>query len=168
MIRKPAVAVVLSGFLVFAGLGSAYSPQLVQRVAQKRHSPVSVAVAGIAAIALLYLAVLPMLFQQLIGLPDAIKMALSIILIAPMAFFMGMPFPIVLARVADRAPDFIPWAWGINGFASVISASLATLLAIEFGFSVVILLALGLYATWHDQPARHDVGHASVEHVPTT
>ncbi|MCH7852830.1 MAG: SAM-dependent methyltransferase [Proteobacteria bacterium] len=142
-----AVAVVLSGFLVFAGLGSAYSAQLVQRVAQKRHSPVSVAVAGIAAIALLYLAVLPMLFQQLIGLPDAIKMALSIILIAPMAFFMGMPFPIVLARVADRAPDFIPWAWGINGFASVISASLATLLAIEFGFSVVILLALGLYAT---------------------
>jgi hypothetical protein len=64
-----------------------------------------------------------------------------------MAFFMGMPFPIGLTRVADSAPDFIPWAWGINGFASVMSASLATLLAIEFGFSVVILLALGLYVT---------------------
>jgi len=58
-----------------------------------------------------------------------------------------MPFPIGLTRVANSAPDFIPWAWGINGFASVMSASLATLLAIEFGFSVVILLALGLYAT---------------------
>ncbi len=142
-----AVAVVLSGFLVFAGLGSAYSSQLVKRVAQIRYSPVSIAVAGIAAIALLYMAVLPTLFQQLIGLPDAIKMALSVVLIAPMAFFMGMPFPIGLNRVADSAPDFIPWAWGINGFASVMSASLATLLAIEFGFSMVVLLALGFYAT---------------------
>ena len=74
-------------------------------------------------------------------------MAVSVVLIAPMAFFMGMPFPIGLNRVADSAPDFIPWAWGINGFASVMSASLATLLAIEYGFSVVILLALGLYIT---------------------
>ena len=60
---------------------------------------------------------------------------------------MGMPFPIGLNRVADDAPDFIPWAWGINGFASVMSASLATLLAIELGFTAVVLLALGLYAT---------------------
>ncbi len=140
------VAVVLSGFLVFAGLGSAYSGQWVQRAEQNKRSPVSVAVAAVASIALLYMAVLPMLFEQLIGLADAVKMALSIVLIAPMAFFMGMPFPIGLTRVADSAPDFIPWAWGINGFASVISASSATLLAIEFGFSVVILLALGLYA----------------------
>jgi hypothetical protein len=44
-------------------------------------------------------------------------------------------------------PDFIPWAWGINGFASVLSASLVTLLAIEFGFTVVALFALGCCAT---------------------
>jgi hypothetical protein len=74
-------------------------------------------------------------------------MALSIFLIAPLAFCMGMPFPIALHRVAKNMPDFIPWAWGINGFASVMSASLATLLAIEFGFTVVVLFALGLYAT---------------------
>ncbi len=49
--------------------------------------------------------------------------------------------------MAANAPDFIPWAWGINGFASVMSASLATLLAIEFGFTVVVLIALALYAT---------------------
>jgi len=56
-----------------------------------------------------------------------------------------MPFPIGLKRLTDGAADFIPWAWGINGFASVVSAALATLLAIEFGFTVVVLLALGLY-----------------------
>jgi hypothetical protein len=67
-------------------------------------------------------------------------------LIAPLAFCMGMPFPIGLNRVASSMPDFVPWAWGINGFASVVSASLATLLAITFGFTTVVLLALLLYA----------------------
>jgi len=142
-----AIAVVLSGFLMFAGFGSAYSAQLAHRVEQLGRSPVSIAVVGISATALLYLVLLPVLFQQLMGLADSIKMVLSILLIAPLAFCMGMPFPIGMNRVANSAPDFIPWAWGINGFASVMSAALATLLAIEFGFTVVVLLALGLYAT---------------------
>jgi spermidine synthase len=141
------VAVVLSGFLIFAGLGSAYSPRLTQRVEQLDRAPVSVAVTGIVIITLLYIALLPLLFSLLVGLADGVKMALSVLLIAPLAFCMGMPFPIGLKRLADNAPDFIPWAWGINGFASVMSAALATLLAIEFGFTVVVLLALGLYAS---------------------
>ena len=70
---------------------------------------------------------------------------MSVALIAPLAMCMGMPFPLGLRRVAQAAPDFIPWAWGINGFASVVSAVLATLLAIEFGFNVVVLLALMMY-----------------------
>ena len=44
-----------------------------------------------------------------------------------------------------EAPGFIPWAWGLNGFASVLSAALATLLAIEFGFNAVLLAAMVLY-----------------------
>jgi len=140
------VAVVLSGFLIFAGIGSACSGKLEKRVQQNGHQSVAVVVAGIATITLLYLLLLPALFQQLIGLADGVKVSLSFLLIAPLAFCMGMPFPIGLKQLADSAPDFIPWAWGINGFASVISASMATLLAIEFGFTVVLLLALGLYA----------------------
>ena len=111
-----------------------------------KSSAVSVAVAGIVVITLLYVMLLPLLFQVLIGLAAGIKMALSILLIAPLAFCMGMPFPLGLKQLADNAPDFIPWAWGINGFASVMSAALATLLAIEFGFTAVVMLALGLYA----------------------
>ena len=141
------VAVVLGGFLVFAGIGSACSGKFSEIVRQKERPPVAIAVAGIAVVTLLYLVLLPMLFRELIGLQDSIKMALSVVLIAPLAVCMGLPFPIGLTRVADNAPDFIPWAWGINGFASVMSAALATLLAIEFGFTAVVLLALGLYAT---------------------
>ena len=65
-----------------------------------------------------------------IGAADGLRVLLSVVLIAPLAFFMGMPFPLGLRRVAEQAPDFVPWAWGINGFASVVSAVLATLLAI--------------------------------------
>lgn len=99
----------------------------------------------IISIALLYLMALPHLFVLLSGLSDASKIAITLVLIAPLAFFMGMPFPLGLGAIAEKAGDYIPWAWGLNGYASVISASLATLLAIELGFSVVLIMALGLY-----------------------
>ena len=83
-----------------------------------------------------------------------------------MAFCMGMPFPIGLSRVAHNAPDFIPWAWGINGFASVMSASLATLLAIAFGFTTVVLLALALYAT--AAAIVHNSGDSSLNQTMST
>ena len=70
---------------------------------------------------------------------------ITIILIAPLAFFMGMPFPMALAMLAEHAQDLIPWAWSINGCASVVSVVLATLLAIHFGFTIVILIATLLY-----------------------
>ena len=140
------VAVVLSGFLLFAGLGSVASERLARRLPRPGVSPVTVAVAAIALLALAYIVVLPAIFSRFMGLPDAARIALSLLLIAPLAFFMGMPFPLGLARLAEQAPGFVPWAWGINGFASVVSAVLATLLAIEFGFNVVILLALVFYA----------------------
>lgn len=56
---------------------------------------------------------------------------------------MGMPFPLSLAR---QDQPLVPWAWSINACASVVSASLATMIAIHFGFRAVLWLALGLYA----------------------
>ena len=140
-----AVAVVLASFLVFAGAGSAYSVRLSGRTVARRFTPVSIAVAGIAGIAAIYLFLLPPLFGLFIGAADGLRILLSVVLIAPLAFFMGTPFPLGLRRIAERAPDFVPWAWGINGFASVVSAVLATLLAIHFGFTAVIVLAIVLY-----------------------
>ncbi len=141
-----AIGVVLSGFLVFAGLGSGYSQRFAERLRDRGLSAIAVAVAAIAAIALVYLALLPLLSRELIALADPLRVALSLALIAPLAFFMGMPFPLALARVSTQAPAFIPWAWGVNGFASVVSATLATLLAIHFGFTLVVAFALALYA----------------------
>ena len=139
------VAVVLSGFLVFAGLGSAYSVRLAQHARARDRSPVVLAVMAIAILAIFYILLMPTLFRALVGLPDMAKVMISIALIAPLAFFMGIPFPLGLKQVAGLAPDFVAWAWGLNGFASVLGAVLATLLAIEFGFTLVIVVALVCY-----------------------
>lgn len=140
------VAVVLAGFLVFAGLGSSCAVRIAQKFEQAGTSPVRVAVAAIAFFTLAWIVILPWIFERMIGQGDLLRVSVSLALIAPLAFCMGIPFPLGLRRVASFAPGFIPWAWGINGLASVISAALATLLAIEFGFTVVLLLALLLYA----------------------
>ena len=138
-----AIAVVLSSFLVFSGLGSAWSGRAS---AADRGRLLGQAVTGIVVLGTLYLLSLGALLEQLAGLPDVTRILTSAALIAPLAFCMGMPFPLGLARLADYAPDLIPWAWAINGCASVISAVLATLLAIHLGFATVIGVALLLYA----------------------
>jgi len=139
-----AVATVLAAFLVFAGLGSAWTARLPQDGATAARA-VRYGVLLIAVLGGAYTLLLGPLFDQLIPLGMAARIAISTLLIAPLAFCMGMPFPLGLSQVGVKAPEFIPWAWGINGCASVLSAVAATLLAIQFGFTVVVLAALLLY-----------------------
>ena len=135
-----AVGVVLCAFLVFAAVGSWLAGRW--QAANK----VTLAVLAMGALSLLYLVILPILFQGLNYLPDAVKIIISVLLIAPLAMCMGVPFPTGMKRLADTREDAIPWAWAINGFASVVGAVLATLLAIHLGFAMVILLAVLIYA----------------------
>jgi SAM-dependent methyltransferase len=137
-----AVATSLSAFLFFAGLGSRAS----QRLQKTRNTrPVMWPVIGVCAVALLYLLLLPGLFQKLMALDFALKLVLCVALLAPLGLAMGMPFPMGVAAVAASSEPLVPWAWGINACASVIGAVLATLLAIHFGFTVVVIAALLLY-----------------------
>lgn len=138
-----AIAVVLCGFLIFSGIGSHYAGRLLK---QGRNRPLRPIILTLGVIVLGYLWLLPSLFTWLAALPDVAKVAITLILIAPLAFCMGMPFPLGLAHVAGYAPHLLPWAWGVNGCASLISAILATLLAIHLGFTWVILFAVLLYS----------------------
>ena len=144
-----AVAVVLCGFLLFASLGSLLSGHLSERLGRPEYT-VRAAVLAIGALALLYLFLLPEVFQALAGLGELPRIALSLALIAPLAFCMGMPFPLGLQRLAGSAPALIPWAWAINACCSVIAAVLASLLALHLGFTVVVALAVAIYvaAAW--------------------
>jgi hypothetical protein len=142
-LRHPlyAIGVVLAGFLVFAGLGSGWAARQGDRFA----AALRLAVLAIAVLATLYVLSLPQLFRALIGLPDMARIALSLMLIAPLAFAMGMPFPLALGLLKQSEPDLVPWAWAVNGCASVLRAILATILAINLGTTAVVLLAVLLY-----------------------
>jgi hypothetical protein len=136
-----AVAVALAGFLAFAGLGAGAAEALARRLGR---AAIPAAAAGIAALAFAYLAALPAVFDALARLPGAGRVAVSLALIAPIAALMGLPFPLGLARLRDD-PGFVPWAWGLNGCASVIGASAATMLAMHLGFMALVALAAILY-----------------------
>ncbi len=137
------VATSLSAFLVFAGMGSYWSGALTR--VRSRNQSLKISVFSIVFISLGYLFLLPALFDVLMAAPLIIKIFTSILLIAPLAFFMGMPLPLAMESLSQNEQSLIPWAWGINGCASVISAVLATLLAIHFGFTMVVVMAIILY-----------------------
>jgi len=134
-----ATVAVLAGFLVFAGAGSFVASRVRNRARTLRW-----AVAGIVVLLLLQTVALPPppgIFES-----TTTRVIVTLALVAPLAFLMGMPFPLGLSRLAGEAPAFIPWAWGINGCASVLSALLAALLAVHLGFGAVLVMAAGLYA----------------------
>ena len=139
-----AVSAVLCAFLVFAGLGSGAARAFALHVGSDRLAA-RIAVAGIALVAATHLLLLGDLFRHLTVLPLLFKVPISILAIAPLAFCMGMPFPLGLGSIQAGAPPLLPWAWGINGCASVVSAILASLLALHLGLRMVLLSAVALY-----------------------
>ncbi len=132
-----AAAAVLAIFLVFAGMGSQYG--------QAKQIRIKWPVAIILGLGIADLIAVNHLLAAFNWLPVPMKIFCTILLLGPLAFTMGMPFPLALTEVGTDAPDLIPWAWAVNGCASVIGAVLATLLAIHFGFTAVVLAALTLY-----------------------
>jgi hypothetical protein len=135
------VAVTLVGFLVFSGCGSLASTRLVRSGALR----VWVAVIAIIVIGIIEINLLKFGFDWLVGFSRLGRVCLGLAICAPLAFFMGMPFPTGLAELDKQNRALVPWAWGINGFASVTAAVLGTCLAISLGFTSLGLIALCAY-----------------------
>ncbi|MGA9269206.1 MAG: hypothetical protein WBV45_01200, partial [Lutimonas sp.] len=131
---------VITVMLICSGLGSRYSEKLGLHL--KPHIRV---LTTIAFFALLYALILGPLLSGTVGLTMAAKLAITLMVIGIPAFFMGMPFPLGLKKLDASTEDDVPWAWGVNGFASVISVSLAVIFSVELGFVVVLLLSALAY-----------------------
>mgnify|MGYP005846424167 CR=1 FL=1 len=145
-----AVSVVIAGFLIFAGIGSRFSAALSKALSHfwptdPQPASILTAAAGIAILSTLYVFCIPELFTLLANLGDAGRVAVSMALLAPLAFLMGMPFPLGLAMLGASRPAHVPWAWGINGCASVLATVTASIVAIHFGFRIVVLFAVAFY-----------------------
>ncbi|MHB8630007.1 MAG: spermine/spermidine synthase domain-containing protein [Aggregatilineales bacterium] len=103
------------------------------------------AVIGIVLTMICYIALLPAVTDALLGWPLILKILLSVIIVAPGAFFLGIPFPTGLKELTKHKSELVPWAWGINGAFSVTGTSLAHLVSISWGFSVVLIGVIFLY-----------------------
>ena len=135
-----AAAAVLTTLLICSGLGSLASSRLP---ASER----MLLLVGliIAASILLYGQWLMPVLEASMGWSLPARSAAVFLLLAPPAFVMGMMFPLGLRRLAGSDHTQIPWACGIDSSLSVAATALATLLALEMGFSAVILLAAAAY-----------------------
>jgi hypothetical protein len=117
--------------------------------------PLSLIVAGL----LVYVFVLPAVLNLLVGLPFAMKLGISGVLLVPLGLAMGMPFPTGLRALANFGPDnanSIEWAWAMNAASSVLGSVLAMVIAIEFGLTLTLacaalayLVEIGLLPTIH-------------------
>jgi spermidine synthase len=137
-----AIAFVLAVLLIAAGAGSMCAPRLVG----SRRRPWLVFI-GIVGIVLLYAAYMPAIFRAALGFSLASRLGVGALLLLPLGFGLGIPFPAAAASLSQRtSAPLLGWAWAANGCASVLGPILAVLLAMEFGFSVVMFLAAVIYA----------------------
>jgi hypothetical protein len=136
-----ALTVIIFSMLVSSGLGSYFSP----RLAADSDARLEGVLAGVAVVvALLAVAVSPLLAAG-VGLPLAVKLAISVLLIAPAGFLMGIPFPTGLRRLERRHHASVRWAWSLNAAASVLGSVGAMVLAIYLGLRGTLLIGGGLY-----------------------
>jgi hypothetical protein len=143
----------LAGLLFVSGLGSAWAArQLRAGTSVKRLACLAAVV--IAGTAILYAFGLRAAFTPLLGWPLPARMILAFAAMLPLAS-MGMPFPLALRHLGRTNAELLPWAWAINGCASVVAGPLATLLALGAGLPAVLLAASACYglaalvaATW--------------------
>jgi len=66
-------------------------------------------------------------------------------MLVPAGFMMGMPFPLLIGCLNQGFAERIPWAWGVNGFASVVGSISAVVVGMAAGFRVVLLLGVACY-----------------------
>ncbi|MXW05672.1 MAG: hypothetical protein F4Z81_11455 [Gemmatimonadetes bacterium] len=77
--------------------------------------------------------------------PPGVRLAAVLVLISPLAFAMGLPFPLGLRWFGARSAALVPWAWGVNGCASVLASPLAMIIAMQWGFLLTVTAAAACY-----------------------
>jgi hypothetical protein len=137
------MAVLLFSLLIGAGIGSwAGGIFWKQGVLHK----LRLASMMVGVLVGLYIFFLPHVFTLFMGSPFYSRILISFVLLSPLGFFMGMPFPLAMTLLGEIGlTQYVPRMWGVNGIGSVLGSVLAIALAISFGFSYAMLLGAILY-----------------------
>lgn len=126
------VATTLFSLLVASGVGSRFSRSFSDSV-------VFLFIVGwIVLDAVFFGLIAPVAGQLQMGW----RMIIAALLMAPVGFFMGMPFP----KGALRVGELIDWGFAVNGAASVLGSVLVLMIAFAWGFSMALLFGAVMYA----------------------
>jgi hypothetical protein len=135
------IPVVLGTLLLSSGVGSLTALRLPWPAPQRMR----VVLLSLGVLLVFLLVVLRPAFDAALGLPFGVRVAISVAILVPVGFVMGMPFPLGISAVSDLGPHIVPWAWGINGGTSVLGSVLAIVVAMGTGFTWVLVLSAAIY-----------------------
>jgi hypothetical protein len=136
-----AFAITIFSLLLFSGLGSYWTGKFER----SPESSIKNSFLALVPILLLYAWFLPYIFNYFIGENFWIKGLIAVLFQMPLGFVLGMFFPLGIKVVNRVNVRMVPWAWGINGMSSVVSTIVAIILAMNYGFAVVVYLAIAVY-----------------------
>lgn len=147
------MAVLLFSLLTGAGLGSLYSGRLRQ---EQLYKGITTAAISVSILAIVYIFLIPLVFNALLGLNLALRLLVMVLMLVPLGFLMGFPFPLGIRALKEREMGkYIPWMWGVNGVGSVLGSAFTIVIAISFGFAQALLLGAICYLFVFFVFARH-------------
>jgi predicted membrane-bound spermidine synthase len=138
------LTVTLFSLLLGTGVGSLISRRIDPHHVQTMTSR---ALGAIALVALLAPVIVPRLINVAIPWPLSLRILLAVAIMLPLGVLLGIPLPGGMRLLSTRRPDIIPWGWGLNGAFSVVGATLAVFIAMNWGFSTTLIAAAIVYAT---------------------
>jgi hypothetical protein len=134
------LSVVLFALLLSSGVGSF----LTARLTNRPRSSVLVLM-SLVGVLVVFGVLIPLLTHHFDAASTATRIAVSIAILLPIGFFMGMAFPIGMRRALSEAPSIAPWLWAVNGAASVCASVLVVVIALAAGISAAFWVGSGCY-----------------------
>ena len=132
---------VVSTMLVSSGIGSYFSGKLFANNKKRLYL-----IFGIIVLLVLIIGILnPFFYETFVRMDLVWRIITSVLIIIPLGFFMGMPFPIGISLILPGEKRFVAFAWGVNGFFSVIGTIIAIITAMIYGFMFVFILGAVIY-----------------------
>jgi hypothetical protein len=142
------ITTVLVALLCGAGLGSLTCESVFKAPPMKKlNIVIPLLIAAVLAETLLS----PMVFESFLYLPFAGRIAVASLLLLSLGFFMGMPFPLGLALINQKSQgeserrQMTAWAWGMNGYFTVIGSAATVFIAVFGGFKLALFCAVAVY-----------------------
>ena len=132
---------VIFTMLLGAGIGSAASERLGINSQRRWAVPFVAIIATGLALVLLY----SLVTNIALALPVGGRIAVCGLMIFPLGFFLGMPFPLGILAIEHQPRGAVAWAWGMNGLFTVIGGLASVLGGLQIGFNFTIIIALALY-----------------------